>query len=450
MDAMEQKIIAWIDEHRDEIIEDFKTLVKTESQTGNEYNAQQIVKKHLEKTGALVDMWDPDIKEIFEKYPDVAQFPTRFEPEYDLVLKVADKCTYEQLINSEYKDILNYKNRPNVVGTIKGTGGGRSLMFNDHIDTVTIGDRSLWTRDPLGAQEEGDRVYGRGAADTKAGVTAMLYVLRVMNELNIKLRGDLMASSVVNEEHAGNGTLGVLARGYKADAVIVADNYSYDRMIYATGGNVTWEIKILGRQRHTGNRWENGEMMGISAVEKTPAIINALLNLEKEANLDGIKMNMGIDVINGGDYHTATAAECTIKGVIYFDAKLGAGVEGINEIKQKLIDTVKEACVGDEWLTQNPPQVYMTHYDDAYEFHADRAIIDEIMQAGRDTLGIEIQQMRCSASDVRHWGNTGNMPAVVYGAGNGPCAHAIDEWNSKDDIINATKVMAITAYRWCK
>jgi len=153
-----------------------------------------------------VDVWEPDIKELFDKYPDVAQYPSHWQ--HDLILPYQNFPTYSNLVQSGKLNILNYKDRPNVVGTWKGLGGGgRSLILNGHIDTVTIEPRDEWTHDPFGAEIEDGRMYGRGTSDMKSGIIAAMVALESLIELGVKLRGDVVFESVVNEEHAGNGTL---------------------------------------------------------------------------------------------------------------------------------------------------------------------------------------------------------------------------------------------------
>ena len=117
----------------------------------------------------------------------------------------------------------------------------------------------------------------------------------------------------------------------------------------------------------------------------------------------------------------------------------------------KLINAVKRACEGDEWLQAHPPKVEISHYDDAYEYHFEnRDIIDSILESGK-ALGIDIEVTDDPAAcDVRHMGNTAQIPAVVYGPANLPLAHQVNEWASADDLIDGAKVIALTALRWCK
>ena len=451
LNEQEKQLLAWFDDHRDEVIEFWRDLIRIPSLTGHEGEAQKFVANKLSEIGLEMDVWEPDVKELFEKFPDIAQYPTSWEPELDLVLRFPEVCTYEQYINSGLADKLSYKDRPIVVGTMKGTGGGRSLILNDHVDTVNLGDISKWEHDPFGAEMVGDRVYGRGAADTKAGLASIVYVAKALKEIGAELRGDLIVQSVVNEEHCGNGTLACIARGYTADASITPDGQNSRTLFKSSFGNLSFFITLYGYQTHTGQRWQNGKLVGVSAIDKLPRVISEILKIEEEANKDGFKMNLGLGTIEGGTYATATADKCLIQGVIYFSPKLGAGVESVAMVRNKLINAVKKACEGDEWLTAHPPKVEISHYDDAYEYHFEnRDIIDSILAAGKD-VGFDIEVTDDPAAcDVRHMGNTAQVPAVVYGPANLPLAHQVNEWSSADDLIDGAKVIALTALRWCK
>ena len=143
--GVEQKIGAWVDENRDALLEELKTFLQIPNLTGYEGEAQKYMQAQYERIGMTVDVFEPDIRELFEKYPDVAQYPSSWEPELELVIPCpGGVCTYEQWLHSGYADKLNYIGRPNVVGTWKGTGGGRSLILNGHADSVTVGDVSRW------------------------------------------------------------------------------------------------------------------------------------------------------------------------------------------------------------------------------------------------------------------------------------------------------------------
>ncbi len=132
----------------------------------------------------------------------------------------------------------NYVDRPNLGARRRGSGGGRSLILSGHIDTVPRGAQP-WTRDPFGAALEGNRIYGRGANDMKAGVAANLFVTECVMELNLPLEGDLIFETVVDEEFGGsNGTLAGRMRGYQADAAVLSEPTSLRVCPAQRGGRI--------------------------------------------------------------------------------------------------------------------------------------------------------------------------------------------------------------------
>ncbi len=447
----EIKILSVVDEKRDEIIETLKTFVKIPSRTGEEGEAQKVQAAILKEMGLEVDVWEPDVKELLGKYPEIAQYPSRWEPELDLVLQFSDRCTYEQLVSSGYIEKLNYKNRPNVVGTLRGTGRGRSLILNGHMDTVTVEPVDQWTHDPFGAEIEEGKMYGSGTSDMKSGVVAMTKAVDCIIKSGIKLRGDIILESVVNEEHAGNGTLACIARGYKADAAIITEPSGLNNVAIIGGGAVYWRIALKGKSFSPASRWTGpgGDIHAISAIEKTPFIIDSLVNLERNQNKESIQFRLGIGKIRGGVQATSTAGECVIDGLVYFMPALGTGISGIKKVKELLKNAVAEASNKDPWLRRNPAELYFTHYDDAFEVNPNEEIVQTLIETGKEVIG-KAPEIGSLGGDARHLINQSGIPTVVYGPGNLATIHGADEYVDIEDLVKGTKVLALAIYRWCK
>ena len=444
--TIQQKIDAWVTTNRDALIDELKAFLRIPSLTGYEGEAQKFIQAQYEKLGLDVDVFEPDIRELFEKYPEVAQYPTSWEPELDLVIPTEDICTYQQWLESGYADKLNYKGRPNVVGTRKGTGGGRSLILNGHVDAVTVGDLNRWEHDPFGAEQVGTRIYARGSSDMKGGLLACVKALEVLDTIGVKLRGDVICQSVVNEEHAGNGTLACVSQGYTADAAICADGGMIIKT--ETGGGVYWQIRVSGREIHTGGRWHGKTMYAVSAIEKAAKIIDALCKAEQLANEETPRLSLGVGTIQGGSYATTTAATCTVSGVAYFSAAMGVGEAGIRAVKQLLRDTVDTVSKEDPWLCEHRPELTFSHYDDAYVYPAGHELLSVLSAAGEDMLGKPMAVGAMSACDARHLGNQGNIPCLVCGPGTGP-AHSPNEYIDAEVYLSYIKLLALTVYRWC-
>lgn len=116
--TMEKKILAKADEKREKSLKLLAELVKIPSPTGEESAAQEFVAAYLKHLGLQVETWEPDIKQLFDKFPNIAQYPSHWM--HDLILPYTHLPTYEDLVCSGKMDVLNYQNRPNVVAVWKG------------------------------------------------------------------------------------------------------------------------------------------------------------------------------------------------------------------------------------------------------------------------------------------------------------------------------------------
>jgi len=447
---VDDKIKVIVEAARDAIAKNLATLVRIPSCTGSEGKAQEYVAAQYRGLGLDLDIWEPDVRELFKKYPDVAQYPSHWE--HDLILPYQDLPTFEAWMASGKTDVLNYKGRPNVVGIWKGSGGGKSLILNSHIDTVTIEPASDWRYDPFGAESGDGIMYGRGTSDCKGGIIAAIEAVRCLQSLGIRLRGDVILESVVNEEHAGNGTLACIAKGYVADAVISGEPSDNQIRVGSCGG-VYWGITLAGRVLHTKGRWEGDILRGVSAIEKLPVVINALLEMEAEQNTvtvsdvyRGMKpFSITMGRVWGGSYDTASAAACTLRGSVYFGPDVGSVGTVMSEIKKY----VAASAGRDPWLREHPPEILFYHHDDAHWMDPGVEIVQVIQQAGEQVLGRKPPVVAgMSANDCRHQANQGKMAAAVFGPGTGNQAHTTNESIRIDDLIHNIEVLAAAICRW--
>ena len=121
--------------------------------------------------------------------------------------------------------IVSYDGRANVIGMHQPQGqtSGKSLILNGHIDVVPVGAESLWTQHPFTPRREGDRLYGRGSADMKAGLVACITAMQALKNLGYEPAAEVIMQSVVEEECTGNGALACLVEGYIADAALIPE-----------------------------------------------------------------------------------------------------------------------------------------------------------------------------------------------------------------------------------
>jgi len=174
--------------------------------------------------------------------------------------------------------------RPDLVGVLKGRGGGRSLVLNGHVDVVPAGDRAAWTSDPWSGAVRDGAVWGRGACDMKGGLAAMTMAVRAIQDAGYGLTGDLVLESVVDEETGGPGTQSCIERGYRADAAIVTEPTNL--VVLPIEGGLEWlRVVVRGQAGHSALRYRSvhagGQGTAVNAIEKMAIILAAVLDLER-------------------------------------------------------------------------------------------------------------------------------------------------------------------------
>ena len=430
-------------------IEQLRDLIRIRSLTGEEGPGQDHIVGLLRALGAEVTVAEPDVPAMFQRFPDVAQYPTHWQ--HDLILPYAELPTYEALQASGLQSVLNYDNRPNVVGHFRGTGGGRSLILNSHVDTVTVEPLDKWTRDPFGAEIENGIMYGRGTSDMKGGAMAALMAITYLREAGVQMRGDVIFESVVNEEHAGNGTLDLVGRGVLADAAICLEPTS-NTIAYSHPGGLYWRVSVPGVPRSPGARWNGTSKEGVSAVENLPPVIAALLELErsynegKERPANGpAPFSLVIGKISGGHYETVTAGEVVLTGGAYFSPQLGDVVAIMAGFRR----AIAQANASDPALRQHPARLEFLHHDDSTLQPPDIAIAREMgaVLARRGVDGTAYPGAFCC--DTRHLVNQGGIPTIIFGPGTIAQAHKPDEHIVLSDYLAAIEHLIDFIPRWC-
>ena len=184
--------------------------------------------------------------------------------------------------------------RDNAVGVVRGTGGGRSLIYNGHVDVVPPGPAENWTHgDQFSGHNDGERIWGRGSTDMKAGVLAQAFAARALQRAGVRLRGDLILEAVVGEECMNNdiGVSATVSRGYRADAAVVSEPTTAGRplaVMPTSAGQLWFTLSVQGKVTHAANRGRTlhpvqGEQPpGVSAIDKGFVVYEGLRRLEQQ------------------------------------------------------------------------------------------------------------------------------------------------------------------------
>lgn len=322
-------------------------------------------------------------------------------------------------------------------------------MFNGHVDVIPPGPLDAWRHDPWGGEVEGGRVYGRGASDMKSGLAAMTMALDAIIASAVELKGDVILEYTVDEERSGNGTLACILRGYHADAGISCETSSL-RVQPASIGRIWFKIHVQGKPAGIQRRWE-----GVNAIAKGYQIVEAVSALEalRVAALSHPlypdpreALPCMVCVFKGGSYPSAFPDTCLLEGSI---ATLPG--EDSDAVKKTFVNHVRSVAEADEWLKDHLPTVEFTGYfAEPSEIPVDHPIVTTLSSSFRAVaLRDPILSGRLGAADTRLLNTYGETPTAIFGPGPTEQMHATDEWVSIDDLILATKVLALTILDWC-
>ena len=417
-DPNRKKILDLIEANRDHAIQFLQDMVVIPSVTGDEAAIQRFVCDYMKKIGLDVDMWETDWDEL-KKHPG-------------------------------YRPVARgYEGRPNIVGTLKGTGGGRSLLLNGHTDVIPVGNGEGWTDNPWSAKVENGRLYGRGSCDMKSGVASHILAVEYLKRLGLTPKGDVLINVVIDEEVSGHGTLDTVIRGYKADAGISGETSDL-HVQPACIGRIWFEIEVQGKPVGIQQRY-----LGVSAIELGQKICKAVQELEDHrvatirhplypSAIDSLPCIIGS--FQAGNYPSAFPASGLLKGSI--GTVPGEDHEGV---KQSLVKKISEMAEKDPWMKDHPPVVRFVGYDaEASEIPRDHAIVTTVSSIYTELTGrTPTISGRQGAADTRFLNAYAATPTVIFGPGSTAIMHANDEYVAIDDYIMAIKVMALSIYDWC-
>ncbi len=361
--------------------------------------------------------------------------------------------------------------RENAVGVVKGAGGGRSLIYNGHVDVVPVGDPANWlSGDPFSGKIDADRVWGRGATDMKSGIMAQTFAARALKECGITLQGDLILEAVVGEEVMDHecGVTATIKRGYTADAAIVSEPSSPPSplaVVPISPGLLWFSVTVAGKSAHSSMRGTSfraggdGASVGVNAIDKGVLIFNALRQLEDEWGLTKQHplfapghFTIHPGVVQGGPHGVMVpfflSEYMTLDYCVWYSPD-----DDPEDVKREISTQIARAAQLDAWLREHPPVVdwkmnWPANTPDAVEItevtcaaHQQAAVGTRF--AGRpDVVGF-------AAVEDATWLTKGGVPAISYGPGDLRVAHADDEYVLIDEVITSCKTFAVVAMDWC-
>lgn len=397
--------------------------------------------------------------------PDLEPNPDAERPAQDWL---RDQYTTEGDYEVDYWSLA--ENRPNVVATRKGAGGGKSLIWSAHTDVVPVTPEQAeqWYGDPFSGEVRDGKLWGRGSADMKGAIAAYSMAARILRDCDVQLKGDLILSQAVGEE-SGRRDIGcntVLERGHRADFAIVPEISNFN--IHPTiKGELYFKLTVPGKSTHICNRNlvaqplpYGVERPGVSAIDNMLKYQLAILDLEKQWNLwrthphvppGGMYIN--INTLHSGTSITSIPDSAEATGSLLFNPDL-TGEEVMAEIRA----TIDRVTQSDYWLRDHPPVLDLPldsasnapWIKEPVNLPHDHPAIATIQQAMLDITGdaapVSISPFVC---DANFWFPAG-QPCLVFGPGDPTFGcHGTNEYLPVSDLIKATKLFASVTMDWC-
>jgi acetylornithine deacetylase len=339
----------------------------------------------------------------------------------------------------------NYDGRYNVYATFNGNGG-KSIMFNGHVDTMPSGDVNMWNTPPHEPTIKDGKMYGLGVCDMKGGLMASAMAVELLKDAGVSLPGDVVITSVVDEEGGGNGSIAAAMNGQKADAVVVCEPTDYE-LIAAHMGFVFFKVEIEGLAVHSGSKW-----LGVSAIEKSVKLMAAIDELEhkwlmtyKHSLLPSPTSNVG--VIEGGTAGSTVANYCCFKTCVHYLPKQMSH----DQVVKEYTNAIYRCCEGDDWLKDHKPNISIYQAGGPFEMELEHDFVKSFQNAYKTAIGEEIKIVGSpSGCDSRVWRNISKCPTLQFGPGTQDQCHAANEYIEIEQYLDAILIYAQLILDWCK
>jgi acetylornithine deacetylase len=413
--------------YRDEIVQLMTDLIRIPSENkpplGYEKDVQEFMADFLRRAGLKVDLYQIDQVEGMLEHPDY--WPGR-----------------------------DYTDRPNLCSTLKGKGGGRSLLLTGHSDTVALGE-NVWSKAPFGAEIHDGKMYGLGASDMKGQMAAMIVVFKALAEQQVPLHGTLTYECVVDEEEAGvNATIAGRLRDGPMDAAIVAEASGLDIYPAIRGALIVhFLFKSEGTWLETGSQVKQA-----NAVEQIGIFLTQLDELRQtrrnhpvpeiyRSYADPFPVTVTKVYAGGWGSEVPIAVPPVGRMQVIIETLPGEEEADVWQELEAWVDNVieqyREAFPARPQMEMGLRWMYPTQIDPAHPMVT--TLYDCITQVTGEPPEVKGAPYQC---DMWAHHRTFDMPAVVFGPAGGN-SHAVDEYIDLESTFDFAESLLLFIMKWC-
>ncbi len=385
-----------------------------------------------------------DVEELIKLTQDLIRIPSHKDiptQEKEVGDFIYNFCK-ENDIEVELQNVVDERN--NVIAYIQGTGDGRSIMFNGHLDTVTPYDMII---DPFGAEIKDGYIWGRGSVDMKGALASILMTMVAMKRANYVPGGYVVFAGVIGEEGKSEGTEHLINSNLRTDGAIAAEPSNYE---YAVGhrGLEWFDITIKGKSTHSGTPEK-----GVNAIEKAMDFIHEVKTKLYPKLKERSDLYAGESVMNFGTIHGGTGQSTVADNVILrIDRRYVAGetVESVMAEYQEIIDSLKKEDPDFKAEIRVTPESELKLNHPPLVTSKDEPIVYAVRSAVKEVINMEPNITRgIGWTDAALLTTYCKIPTVVFGPGDLALAHTEDERISIEDLVNAVDIYGRIIDKFC-
>ena len=421
----EQDLLTRIDDLRDPLVLLCSQLVQVNTvnpysgdpNAGSEAQGQAALGEVLAAMGASIELKEPP-QDVYQQTG---------------VLGPRDRC---------------FEGRPNLHARIVlGSGKGRTILINGHMDTVAATDMSI---DPFSGEVRDGFIWGRGTSDCKGGLSAGVLALASLLKSPAGLDGTILLDSVVDEEcnGSGAGTLAACLLARKPDLAIFMDGEA-GRIITGCSGCLTAQVTLRGETAH------GASGLGVSAIDKAILVKGGIdrFRQSREAARPNARTNLGVFRAGVSPAMVPGRAELHVNIVYELDEAQAAAREtgrwGGDRVMSEFTQSLRQSSDQDPWLKARPPAMDWIKDLPPYEIPADHPLVQEASRAFSDACTRPPRVGPFSAwTDAAFPPLLESTPTVLVGPAFPGAAHAPDERVQIEDLVASCKTVALMLHRF--
>ncbi len=397
----------------------------------------------MTEVASQIDRWVTDNREECIKFfQELIAIPSPSHREEEI-----SEFLNSRMTDIGYTVIVDEKN--DVMGTIKGSGGGRSFLLNGHIDHVPVGGMvDPFSGRVMDGEELGDHglvVYGRGACDMKGAVAAMVMAGKMLNELGVRLRGDYMVAGVALEEVGGMGTMSTIADNqFLADVVLIGEATDM-RLALGHRGSMKFKVVVHGRACHA-----SAPERGVNALYKAMKLIKRVKELAPSLPVHPVYGRASVTVTQIGvspEAFNVVPEEC----VFWMDCRNHPQFTAnhLYELINKVIKEIKRDDPEFKATVIPTPLINERTFSGFFTDPEKFPVVEEAMEAISTVYRKPETGIWTFATDGRIYAHLG-IPVIGFGPGEERYAHTQKDHIRVQDYLDTIKVYAALACKICE